>query len=104
MTTTPPTQPVLVVGATGFLGGKVVDELLNRGKSVRALVRSTTDAGRLESRGVEIARGDMLDLDSLVAAMSAAAGLNRTTSDTGPRARIRACGSRSLRRTTSRTR
>jgi nucleoside-diphosphate-sugar epimerase len=37
MTTTPPTQPVLVVGATGFLGGKVVDELLNRGKSVRAL-------------------------------------------------------------------
>jgi uncharacterized protein YbjT (DUF2867 family) len=72
MTTTPPTQPVLVVGATGFLGGKVVDELLNRGKSVRALVRSTTDASSLESRGVEIARGDMLDLDSLVAAMQGA--------------------------------
>src|SRR5688500_13891022 len=49
------TLPVLVVGATGSLGGKVVDELLNRGKSVRALVRSTTDASRLESRGVEIA-------------------------------------------------
>ena len=72
MTTTPPTHPVLVVGATGFLGGKVVDELLNRGKSVRALVRATTDASRLESRGVEIARGDMLDLDSLVAAMQGA--------------------------------
>jgi uncharacterized protein YbjT (DUF2867 family) len=72
MTTTPPTHPVLVVGATGFLGGKVVDELLNRGKSVRALVRSTTDASRLQSRGVEIARGDMLDLDSLVAAMQGA--------------------------------
>jgi uncharacterized protein YbjT (DUF2867 family) len=67
-----PTLPVLVVGATGSLGGKVVDELLERGRNVRALVRPTTDASRLESRGVEIARGDMLDLDSLVAAMNGA--------------------------------
>lgn len=66
------TLPVVVVGATGSLGGKVVDELLERGKNVRALVRPTTDASRLESRGVEIARGDMLDLDSLVAAMNGA--------------------------------
>ena len=66
------TLPVLVVGATGSLGGKVVDELLERGKSVRALVRPTTDASRLERRGVEIARGDMLDLDSLVVAMKGA--------------------------------
>ncbi|WP_371657733.1 SDR family oxidoreductase [Streptomyces sp. NBC_00280] len=64
--------PVLVVGATGSLGGKVVDELLKRGKNVRALVRPATDASRLESKGVEIARGDMLDLDSLVAAMNGA--------------------------------
>ncbi|WP_208614697.1 NAD(P)H-binding protein [Streptomyces regalis] len=66
------TLPVLVVGATGSLGGKVVDELLKRGKNVRALVRATTDASRLEKRGVEIARGDMLDLGSLVAAMNGA--------------------------------
>ena len=66
------TLPVLVVGATGSLGGKVVDELLKRGKRVRALVRSTSDASRLENRGVEIARGDMLDVDSLVAAMNGA--------------------------------
>ncbi|MDQ0634153.1 uncharacterized protein YbjT (DUF2867 family) [Arthrobacter pascens] len=70
--TTPSTLPVLVVGATGSLGGKVVDELLKRGKSVRALVRSTTDASGLENKGVEIARGDMLDLDSLVTAMRGA--------------------------------
>jgi uncharacterized protein YbjT (DUF2867 family) len=68
-TAIPPTLPVLVVGATGFLGNKVVNELLNHGNSVRALVRSATNATRLESQGVEIARGDMLDLDSLVAAM-----------------------------------
>ncbi|MEU9669728.1 NAD(P)H-binding protein [Streptomyces bobili] len=64
--------PVLVVGATGSVGSKVVDELLARGKSVRALVRPTSDAGRIESRGVQIARGDMLDVDSLVAAMNGA--------------------------------
>jgi nucleoside-diphosphate-sugar epimerase len=52
------TTPVLVVGATGSLGGKVVDELLERGKNVRALVRPTSDASSLESRGVQIARGD----------------------------------------------
>ncbi|MEU0208635.1 NmrA family NAD(P)-binding protein [Streptomyces canus] len=42
--------PVLVVGATGSLGGKVVDELLGRGKNVRALVRPTTDASVLKPR------------------------------------------------------
>ncbi|MFF1443304.1 SDR family oxidoreductase [Streptomyces sp. NPDC058295] len=75
------TLPVLVVGATGSLGGKVVDELLGRGKNVRALVRPTTDASRLEKRGVEIARGDMLDLDSLVAAMNGADAVITTAAD-----------------------
>jgi uncharacterized protein YbjT (DUF2867 family) len=65
-----PVLPVLVVGATGSLGSKVVDELLARGKKVRALARPTSDTSRLENEGVEIARGDMLDLDSLVAAMN----------------------------------
>jgi uncharacterized protein YbjT (DUF2867 family) len=64
--------PVLVVGATGSLGSKVVDELLGRGKNVRALVRPASDASRLESRGVQIARGDMLNVDSLIAAMNGA--------------------------------
>ncbi|SDB87159.1 Uncharacterized conserved protein YbjT, contains NAD(P)-binding and DUF2867 domains [Raineyella antarctica] len=63
-------QRVLVVGATGYVGGQVVRELLARGKHVRALVRPATDASGLESAGVEIARGDMLDLDSLVTAMT----------------------------------
>lgn len=66
------TQPVLVVGGTGDVGGKVVDELLARGKAVRALVRPSSVASKLEAKGVEIARGDMLDLDSLIAAMTGA--------------------------------
>jgi uncharacterized protein YbjT (DUF2867 family) len=35
-------------------------------------VRPASDASRLESRGVQIARGDMLNVDSLVAAMNGA--------------------------------
>ena len=64
--------PVLVVGGTGMLGGQVVTELLNRGKQVRALVRPGSDASRLESVGVEIARGDMMDQESLLRAMAGA--------------------------------
>lgn len=62
--------PVLVVGGTGNLGAKVVDELLANGKQVRALVRPTSNAGRLEAKDVEIVRGDMLELESLIAAMT----------------------------------
>jgi uncharacterized protein YbjT (DUF2867 family) len=60
---------VLIVGATGHLGGRVVKELARQGKHVRALVRPGSDASPLESLGVEIQRGDMLDRDSLARAM-----------------------------------
>ena len=63
---------VLVIGGTGMLGGQVVSELLARDKRVRALVRPTSDAKRLESNGVEIARGDMMDPASLLQAMDGA--------------------------------
>jgi uncharacterized protein YbjT (DUF2867 family) len=65
-------RPVLVVGGTGLLGEQVVAELLSRGKRVRALVRPTSDATRLERTGVEIARGDMMDPASLLDAMDSA--------------------------------
>ena len=63
---------VLVVGGTGLLGEQVVAELRSRGKRVRALVRPTSDATRLERTGVEIARGDMMDPASLLDAMDSA--------------------------------
>jgi uncharacterized protein YbjT (DUF2867 family) len=64
--------PVLVVGGTGALGGQVVDALSARGKQVRALVRPSSDAGRLQAAGVDIARGDMMDPGSLQRAMDGA--------------------------------
>lgn len=69
--TTPGAAPlVLVVGATGNLGGRVVDQLLARGRRVRALVRPGTDSSRLEPKGVEIARGDLTDPASLDGALA----------------------------------
>jgi uncharacterized protein YbjT (DUF2867 family) len=82
--------PVVVIGGTGMLGGQVVTELLARGKPVRAVVRPASDATRLEQAGAEIARGDMMDPESLLRAMdgadavvTTAAGYTRhTKSDT----------------------
>ena len=58
----------LVVGSTGDLGGRVVRRLRERGATVRALVRPSSEAAELESLGVEIVRGDLLDPASLALA------------------------------------
>jgi uncharacterized protein YbjT (DUF2867 family) len=68
----------LVVGATGSLGGRVVDALVARGHSVRALVRPGTHPGRLATKGAEIVRGDLLDPPSLDQALDGAAALVTT--------------------------
>ncbi len=61
---------ILVVGSTGELGGRVVRQLVDRGKAVRSLVRPQTDGGPLEALGVQIARGDLTDVASLRSACS----------------------------------
>lgn len=62
-------KKVLVVGATGHLGGLVVDHLLKEGYSVRALVRPHTDTTNLIKKDVEVVRGDLTDRQSLFNAM-----------------------------------
>lgn len=59
---------ILVTGATGKVGRQVVDQLVQRGAAVRALVRKPADAGLLP--GVDVVQGDLLDVDALRAAMS----------------------------------
>ena len=62
---------ILVTGATGFLGCRVVGELLKRGCSVRALVRSPAFQCPAQWQGqVQIVQADLLvseDLDTLFA-------------------------------------
>lgn len=57
---------ILVTGATGYIGGRLIPILLEKGYSVRALVR---EPDRLRGRKwffqVEIVQGDLADLDSI---------------------------------------
>jgi dihydroflavonol-4-reductase len=57
--------PTFVTGATGFLGRHLVERLVARGEHVRALVRQGTDSRELREAGVEIAHGDVFDVDAL---------------------------------------
>jgi nucleoside-diphosphate-sugar epimerase len=58
---------ILVTGATGFVGGRLLEELLRRGEPVSALVRNQGQAAALESRGVKVFVGDLCQPDSLAA-------------------------------------
>jgi NADH dehydrogenase len=56
---------ILVTGATGFIGPKVVHALRARNLDVRVLVREPRRAAQLAGWGAELAQGDMTDAASL---------------------------------------
>lgn len=61
---------VLVTGATGYIGGRLVPELLAAGHRVRCLARTPAKLDGRSWRGeVDVIAGDVLDRGSLVAAM-----------------------------------
>ena len=64
-----------VTGATGFLGGELVKQLIGRGHHVVAVVRSLEKATLLKALGVELHLGDITDRDSLRAPMDGADGV-----------------------------
>lgn len=66
---------ILIVGATGNVGGTVCEALRAQGKTVRAMVRESSDPGRvrwLEKLGTEVVRGELRDPDSLARACDSA--------------------------------
>lgn len=83
---------IVVVGATGNLGGKITDALLTQGADVRAIVRLETDAQKtnaLQQKGVTVFQVDTgnkseiskccIGADCVVSALS---GLKETIIDT----------------------
>lgn len=58
----------LVTGGTGYLGGRLIEALLERGESVRVLRRRSSDVSRL-SGAVELFEGDVADPPSLARAI-----------------------------------
>ena len=60
---------VFVSGATGFIGIQLVKRLVGMGNHVHALYRSENKADLIRMEGVRLFKGDILDKDSLAAAM-----------------------------------
>jgi uncharacterized protein YbjT (DUF2867 family) len=61
-------DPILVTGATGYVGGRLIPALLAAGYRVRAMGRNLGKMGCRPWAGhsqVELVQGDVLDLESL---------------------------------------
>ena len=61
--------PVLITGASGFLGPALVDVFRNAGFPVRIMVRATSPRTNLTWADVEVVEGDMRDPAACAAAM-----------------------------------
>lgn len=61
-------EPAFVTGGSGFIGGRLIERLVDEGRSVRALARSESAAERVAELGAEPVRGDIGEPSSLISA------------------------------------
>jgi uncharacterized protein YbjT (DUF2867 family) len=61
---------ILLTGATGYVGGRLLHRLVQEGCRVRCLTRRPEILAELVPRDVEIVAGDLLELESLTAALA----------------------------------
>ncbi len=64
-----------ITGATGFIGGRIAEMLLERGHEVIALVRSPEKAKYLADKGIQLAKGDVTDKASMRQPMTGVDGV-----------------------------
>jgi nucleoside-diphosphate-sugar epimerase len=56
-----------VTGGSGFIGGRLIERLVGDGMQVRALARSDSSASAVEACGAEAIRGNLADVDAIIA-------------------------------------
>jgi uncharacterized protein YbjT (DUF2867 family) len=66
----PRTGRILLTGATGYVGGRLLTLLASRGYAVRCLARRPEYLKSRASKGVKVLQGDVLDPASLAAALT----------------------------------
>ncbi len=64
-----------ITGATGFIGGRVAQQLVTAGHEVIALVRSRSKAQDLAKLGISLVEGDITDKESMRQPMTAVDGV-----------------------------
>ncbi|NYT39756.1 SDR family oxidoreductase [Sphingomonas sp. R-74633] len=72
---------VFLTGATGFIGSRIVPELLAAGHQVLGLTRSDAGAAALEAQGAQVHRGTLEDPASLAAGAAQADAVIHTAFD-----------------------
>ncbi|MGH7010955.1 MAG: hopanoid-associated sugar epimerase, partial [Caulobacteraceae bacterium] len=73
--------PILVTGATGFIGSAVARAARGQGLKVRALARPSRALAKLEATGCEIVLGDVRDRASVESAVKGAAAVIHLAAD-----------------------
>jgi len=76
---------IFLTGATGYIGGAVLDALVRRGHTVTALVRDNRKAARVGARGAHPVVGNMGDPTSYLGAIDAQDGYVHAAYDSTPR-------------------
>lgn len=60
---------ILITGATGNIGGELIQHLLSKNVPIRGLVRDLKKGAKLSERGIELAQGDFSQPESLDVAL-----------------------------------